>query len=400
MAPRAKGAGAGGTGPQQRNVPADKRGYFPSTAQSPTPQDNRELALYDAACRALAEARSVDEVKDIRDQAVAMAAYAKQAKNKDLEADAVEIRMRATRKLDELRRAQKETVGLSQGGRPAKSGLSENPVLPTLAMQGIDKNLAHHARVLGAMSDEKFEEAVAEARGAVTRAVKAVVTAFEGEARRQHSRSAAPIPDGMDYRIGDCRKVLADIADNSVALILTDPPYAKESEPLYRWLAEFAARVLIPGGSLICYTGHWSLNRDMRIFDQHLRYWWVLVMPHAQSRRLPGKFVVATYKPVPWYVKQHRRGRSLVIDTLHLSQREKEDHEWAQGEAGVTHLIEELTEPAELIVDPFAGTATWGRIAVGMGRRWIGADVVQGGSTHIELGNELPPPDQGWEPVS
>jgi hypothetical protein len=165
-----------------------------------------ELVRYDAACRALAEARSVDEAKDIRDKAVAMACYARQAQNHDLEADAVEIRMRATRKLDELRRAQRETVGLNEGGRPPKTGLSENPVLPTLASpghrqeprpagarsrqviagtrgsrvkgarvdqkptlasQGIGKSLAQQARVLGKLSDESFEAAVAEARANV-----------------------------------------------------------------------------------------------------------------------------------------------------------------------------------------------------------------------------------------
>jgi hypothetical protein len=73
------------------------------------------LARYDAGCRAIAEARSVDEVKDIRDRAIAMAAYARQAKNRDLEAHAVEIRLRATRRLDQMRQAQKESVGLNQG---------------------------------------------------------------------------------------------------------------------------------------------------------------------------------------------------------------------------------------------------------------------------------------------
>jgi hypothetical protein len=65
-------------------------------------------SLYDKACRALANAKSVDEVKDIRSKATAMAEYARQAKNCELEADAREIRMR---------QAQKETVGLAKGAR-------------------------------------------------------------------------------------------------------------------------------------------------------------------------------------------------------------------------------------------------------------------------------------------
>jgi N6-adenosine-specific RNA methylase IME4 len=149
----------------------------------------RQLARYDAACRAVAEARSVDEVKDIHDKAVAMAAYARQAKNRDLEADAVEIRMRATRRLDQLRHAQKETVGLNPGGRPVKTGVSETPVLPTLASQGIDKNLAKQARILGALSDDKFEHAVTDAREATTRAFRNVVNAVAIEQERETYRA-------------------------------------------------------------------------------------------------------------------------------------------------------------------------------------------------------------------
>jgi hypothetical protein len=138
------------------------------------------LVVYDRACADLAEAVRVDEVKDIRDQAIAMAAYARQAKNHDAEANAVALRMRATRRLDQLRQAQKDAVGLARGGKPYQrklTGVADTPVA-TLAMQGIDKNLAKAARKLGALSEDEFERTVAEARAAVTSAVAKVVKAI------------------------------------------------------------------------------------------------------------------------------------------------------------------------------------------------------------------------------
>jgi hypothetical protein len=137
-----------------------------------------ELAKYDEACRALAAARSVDEVKEIRDVSIALRAYARQANNHELEANAIEIRMRATRRMDQMRQEQKATVGLNKGGgdQRSKHRVKKKPGdLPTLKEAGIDKNLAHEGRRLGALSEQEFEQKVAEARDSVTSAVTKVV---------------------------------------------------------------------------------------------------------------------------------------------------------------------------------------------------------------------------------
>jgi hypothetical protein len=127
--------------------------------------------------------------------------------------------------------------------------------------------------------------------------------------RRDASRNAPPLPDGAELRIGDCREVLSDIAPSSVALILTDPPYGNAAEPLYRWLAQFAARVLVPGGSLICVTGLLRLDRDMAILGEHLRYLPQCVLLHNPQQRIFGSNANVTvgHKPVLHYAKGLRR---------------------------------------------------------------------------------------------
>jgi hypothetical protein len=119
------------------------------------------LVKYDAACKAIAELTTIDAAKELRDKATAMKVYAAQANNKQLEADAVEIRMRATRRLGEMTKAQKETVGLSAGTRGSRVKGARVDDKPTLASQGIDKNLANEARTWAEMTEEKFEQEVA-----------------------------------------------------------------------------------------------------------------------------------------------------------------------------------------------------------------------------------------------
>ena len=123
-----------------------------------------KLPKYEAACRAIAEARNVDEVKSIHNEALAIKAYAKQAKNKVLEADAIEIRLRAERRLGEMMEAQpKAKGGADRGvGRRGNAGFSKPRI--TLAEAGIDKNLAKRARRLNALPEDRFEDVVSEAR--------------------------------------------------------------------------------------------------------------------------------------------------------------------------------------------------------------------------------------------
>jgi hypothetical protein len=158
--------------------------------------DSFSLIAYDAACAAVAEARRVDELKDILDIAAAMKEYARRARNRQMEEDAAEIRVRATRKLGELIKAQKESVGLNTGAagggeKDGPRGLLKNPRdnRPTLASQGINKNLAHQARVLVAMSEEEFTEAIVEARATASRSMRRVVNAAAIEQERKAYRA-------------------------------------------------------------------------------------------------------------------------------------------------------------------------------------------------------------------
>jgi hypothetical protein len=133
-----------------------------------------ELVKCNAACRALSAPKSGDAVKDIRDKAVAMQLYAKQARNRQLEIDASEIRIRAERRLGEMLKKRSPQVGAR--GRPdpgrGKRGAKMEPRFPVparLSEMGIDKKLSGRAQELVALPQEDFEGKIGAWRGRVER---------------------------------------------------------------------------------------------------------------------------------------------------------------------------------------------------------------------------------------
>lgn len=120
------------------------------------------LIRYEAARTALAEAHRVDEVKDIRDKAEAMAAYARQAKDTELIQYATEIKVRAERRCGELLARTEKNTGARGIGTSAIERSDSTP--PTLSDMGLTRDESSRYQSLASMSPEHFETAVATAK--------------------------------------------------------------------------------------------------------------------------------------------------------------------------------------------------------------------------------------------
>lgn len=171
-----------------------------------------ELVRYEAARAALAEAHRVDEVKSIRDKAVAMQEYARQAKDSQLIELATEIRLRAERKGGQLLTAMRETGERAIAGRPANS----NAPLP-LKDLGVSPMQSSRWQKLGALDDEAFEARAAVAKHQAVSSIEA--TAKERAEEKKCARA------GRETALAAKQCALPD---KKYGVIYADPPWRFE----------------------------------------------------------------------------------------------------------------------------------------------------------------------------
>ena len=76
-----------------------------------------QLVRYDAMCRAIESCQKYDEVREIRDRAVALEVYAAQAMNMEAERSARVIRIRAERRAGQMLKQGKKEGLIRKPGR-------------------------------------------------------------------------------------------------------------------------------------------------------------------------------------------------------------------------------------------------------------------------------------------
>jgi 16S rRNA G966 N2-methylase RsmD len=199
---------------------------------------------------------------------------------------------------------------------------------------------------------------------------------------------ALNMPDRITLINADSTKEIPQqqIPDNSVDLIITDPPYPKEHLWIFEELAKFAVKKLKEGGSLVFYYNRYYEPEIHAMFSNYiakgggLTYWWSLVVQHGNGSgtRVHNRGVIPMLKPMLWFVKGDRKAGVKDVRDFIQSTRQtnsKMIHQWAQSRVEAEYIIESITVSKDaLVVDPFLGSGEFAIAAFKTGRYFIGVE--------------------------
>jgi hypothetical protein len=188
---------------------------------------------------------------------------------------------------------------------------------------------------------------------------------------------------GIELYCSDFRGL--NVPADSAALIVADPMWDEPQQ--FRDLGAFAKRVLRPGGKLLLFSGSFDLPDKLDAIAQHLNF----VLPlgivysfprptleerlrtpvplhqallHPNKRySVPGQVrlqFLAPYQPLTLWVKGKWQMPDIkLFYNLFVDEGfEREFHEYQQSLGAIRYYVDRLTEPGDLVIEPFGGGFT------------------------------------------
>ena len=219
--------------------------------------------------------------------------------------------------------------------------------------------------------------------------VSQIVRRVEGY-RRHQAEQRPVVPAIANLKLGDFFELSAELKNDSISLVLTDPPYGQEWLGNWPRLAEVACRVLSPGGFLVTYTGQTYLPQVLSSLlekgpkGEHLNYFWTsaILLPQGNRQEFHTK-VVNNWKPALILTKgaPDRGMLPWWVDVV-KSQLEKDLDQWQQSIDIARYFIKTFSPKGTTVLDPFAGTGTFLAAALLEGRNAYGYEL---DPTHYEI---------------
>jgi 16S rRNA G966 N2-methylase RsmD len=235
---------------------------------------------------------------------------------------------------------------------------------------------------------EQMKIAQTVVNGGVKTVKESVAKSEREKTRTQYVTSAESfekLPDGITLTVGDFFKEEEKIPDNSVSMVLTDPPYIDSWKENIAPFMTIANRILKPGGALVMYLGHirlpeyfHGLDECESVFKENaLQFYWVCALEH--TGQLATVFPVGAmcgFKPILIAMKPpvHKPYQNYS-DLLRGSGREKDAHDWQQSAMEILPLVDAFSHVGDTILDPFCGSGSTGIASRMHARKFVGIDI-------------------------
>ena len=199
-------------------------------------------------------------------------------------------------------------------------------------------------------------------------------------------------PDDFINKViyGDCLEVMKDIPDNSIDLVVTDPPYnagreydndklnKKEQEDfINKWMSECKR---ITKDNLVIIIGVKYHIPFTKWLIENMNYCWEFVWWKSNGM-LNGKATFSKFEKVLWFAKNegtYYRQKPEYTDVWNIPiqvQKNNWGHPTPKTIRGMSRIIKLLSKENDLILDPFLGSGTTAVAAKQLKRNFIGIEI-------------------------
>ena len=172
------------------------------------------------------------------------------------------------------------------------------------------------------------------------------------------------------------------IPEESIDFIITNPPNHLKDINVYNQLALFANKVLMNGGSLLCFASKMHLpdilNNLISNSENNLKYHWII--NYILNKNIPvneeSHKVFNHSKVILWFVKGDYKGEPISDNyRLDISGIDNTYNSKGLSIEGISKVIDNIAFPGQKICDPFMGAGTIALSSYKRGCAFVGSDI-------------------------